>query len=603
MYYVGNVQHLLSWSYFMSFVQLQKAGRGEKPTTYVLLATSKRIPGKKHPTQVRTHLGCLCDDNPNMVIVAKSYAGPSHVLVSLQALKEIAKQGEEVVTKWLQQQSNGNTEKRRSTMTQLHSDDVAQIKRVGVTHLLKSIAASIGLDKILESCFNVSDPDGSALLYLAFYQVVERRPLYLADYWLNEQLISPKISNYDFSSSGISCLSMQIGNNTGGTEQFFKMWIKKLGAPSSLIFDTTSVSSYSEQLDFAEWGYNRDGEQLPQINLSLVSSRQTSLPVYYRILPGSIPDVSSLKVTVEILRELGISDYVTSLDRGFFSNSNIRTMIKNGIGFVIGASQSCAQTAQLILKHQAALRSPKQSIEHNGNIVRHIADKWVVDMGDGEKKELDAHIYWDYGRHSAQEKDLESKLFQLCAKAHKDMPDGYLSEEDAVAWIKENAKGYSTLLKPVVRNLKYDIERNVEAMEKVIEKKGFTIVLTTKTGASGVEILDDYRSRDKVEKLFDILKNENGQNRLYSGNQHAVSGRLFIAFIALVIHTELENRMKKANLLKKYSVSELLSIVRKLECVTMESGNRYLMEITKAQREIYDALKIPEPTVVSLSES
>jgi transposase len=99
----------------------------------------------------------------------------------------------------------------------------------------------------------------------------------------------------------------------------------------------------------------------------------------------------------------------------------------------------------------------------------------------------------------------------------------------------------------------------------------------------------------KIEKLFDILKNENGQNRLHSGNHHAVSGRLFIAFIALIIHTDLENRMKKANLIKKYSVSELLAILRKLECVTMESGNRYFMELTKTQRKIFKALKIPEP--------
>jgi transposase len=139
--------------------------------------------------------------------------------------------------------------------------------------------------------------------------------------------------------------------------------------------------------------------------------------------------------------------------------------------------------------------------------------------------------------------------------------------------------------------------RDIDAIETTIGKKGFTIVLTTKIGTSGVEVLDDYRSRDKVEKLFDILKNENGQNRFHSGNNHAVAGRLFIAFIALIIHTELENRMKKANLIKKYSVSELLAIVRKLECVTMESGNRYLMELTKNQREIFSALKIPEPTV------
>lgn len=582
----------------MSFIQLQKAGRGEKRTTYVILAVSKRIPGRKYPSQTRTHLGCLDDDNPNTVIIAKSFTGSSRVLVPLQALKEIAKQGEDAVVNWFKQQHPAVNNVGNLNTAVVVSDQVVQIKRVGITHILKTIAISLGLDKILNSCFNTDDSvDGTALLYLAFYQVAERRPLYQTYYWINEQLIPNEICEYDFSSTGTSRLSMKAGNNAAALEQFFRMWIKKLDAPSSLIFDTTSVSSYSEQLDFAEWGYNRDKENLPQVNISLVSSREASLPLYYRMLPGSIPDVASLKVTISILKELGITDYVSSLDRGFYSASNIRNMLENDIGFVIGATQSSTQTIRLIQKHQGTLRSPKYSIEHNGNIVRHTVDKWTVDMGNKKTKELDAHIYWDYNRHSAQEKDLESKIFQLCAKSRKDTPDGFLTEEDLSLWIKENAKSFAPLLKSKNQGLRFEVDRDIDAIETMLGKKGFAIVLTTKIGASGVEILDDYRSRDKVEKLFDILKNENGQNRLHSGNHHAVLGRLFIAFIALIIHTELENRMKKANLIKKYSVSELLAILRKLECVTMESGNRYLMEITKTQREIFNALKIPEPVV------
>jgi transposase len=110
------------------------------------------------------------------------------------------------------------------------------------------------------------------------------------------------------------------------------------------------------------------------------------------MLPGSIPDVSSLKTTISILKELGITDYVSSLDRGFYSASNIRNMLENDIGFVLGASQSSAQRIQLIQKHQGTIRSPKYSIKHNGNIVRHTIDKWIVDMGNSQTKELDAHI-------------------------------------------------------------------------------------------------------------------------------------------------------------------------------------------------------------------
>jgi transposase len=565
----------------MSFIQLQKAGRGEKRTIYVILASSKRSPGKKHPHQIRTHLGCMTDDQNN-VVVAKSFAGTSRVLVSIQALRQIASQGEDAVFCWLKQHVPDAKVFTKTSVSAI--DKVSRIKKVGITHVLHNIATSLGLDEILTTCFNSNNTfDGLAILYVSFYQIAERRPLYQAYTWINEHEIPDEIKDYDFSSVGTSRLSIQIGNDTAALERFFRMWIKKLNAPSSLIFDTTSVSSYSEKLDFAEWGYNRDGEELPQINISLVSSRSTGLPVYFRMLPGSIPDVTSLKVTVSLLKELGITDCVSSLDRGFYSASNVRSMLENNVGFVIGVSHSCTQTKELIQKHQATLRSPKYSIVHKGNIMRHISDKWLVDMdNNGEKKEIDAHIYWDYNRQSAQEKDLEYKIFQLYTKSQQDMPQGFATKDEAKLWIEENAKSLATFLKPTCGDTLWEIERDIDAIELTVAKKGFTVVLTTKIGASGTEILDDYRSRDTVEKLFDIFKNENGQNRLHSGNHQAVVGRLIFAFIAMILYAELENRMKKAKLLKRYSVSELIAILRKLECVTMESGNRYLMELTKA---------------------
>ena len=56
----------------------------------------------------------------------------------------------------------------------------------------------------------------------------------------------------------------------------------------------------------------------------------------------------------------------------------------------------------------------------------------------------------------------------------------------------------------------WKIDRKARAIAVAAAKKGFSVVITTKTGADGSEILEDYRSRDTVEKLFDIFKNENG---------------------------------------------------------------------------------------------
>ncbi len=64
--------------------------------------------------------------------------------------------------------------------------------------------------------------------------------------------------------------------------QFTRKWIARYGHSSqAAVFDITSLSSYSELSDFVEWGYNRDGENLPQINLGMIwtDKNNNKLPV------------------------------------------------------------------------------------------------------------------------------------------------------------------------------------------------------------------------------------------------------------------------------------------------------------------------------------
>lgn len=49
--------------------------------------------------------------------------------------------------------------------------------------------------------------------------------------------------------------------------------------------DITSISSYSELVDFVEYGYNRDGEKMPQINILMVTRQASHLPFFTRLFP------------------------------------------------------------------------------------------------------------------------------------------------------------------------------------------------------------------------------------------------------------------------------------------------------------------------------
>ena len=91
-------------------------------------------------------------------------------------------------------------------------------------------------------------------------------------------------------------------------QSFFKAWKKRFPSKEHLCYDITSISSYATGNEYVRYGYNRDGERLPQINLAVVYGQTSMLPMIYRELPGSIADVSTLKNTLDQFDKL---DYGT----------------------------------------------------------------------------------------------------------------------------------------------------------------------------------------------------------------------------------------------------------------------------------------------------
>ena len=101
-----------------------------------------------------------------------------------------------------------------------------------------------------------------------------------------------------------------------------------------MLIDTTSYSTHSKNLSDAEWGKNRDGDLLPQINVQYAAS-EAAMPLAYRRIPGSVPDVETLKTSLEHFKEWGISSSIAVFDRGFFSKTNLERLIAAKQEFVM----------------------------------------------------------------------------------------------------------------------------------------------------------------------------------------------------------------------------------------------------------------------------
>jgi hypothetical protein len=154
------------------------------------------------------------------------------------------------------------------------ADDIrnSTIKEFGLTYLLRVLAERSGMTAALSA----ASPKYCKQIYaLASHLVACGDPFMHCQEWLSG---ADNIDNAgDLSSGKISKILKNL--SFGEREAFFREWCRKRSESEYLALDITSVSSYSELIDDVEWGYNRDHENLAQINLCMLMGETSRLPI------------------------------------------------------------------------------------------------------------------------------------------------------------------------------------------------------------------------------------------------------------------------------------------------------------------------------------
>ena len=198
----------------------------------------------------------------------------------------------------------------------------------GATHLLDEISKITGIQEDLQVCFPNTY---NMLMSLAYYLVLESdSPMYRFSRWsfdhqhpLGEEISSQRISE------------MLRDIPEQAKLEFFKRQSRRRQEKEYLAYDTTSVSSYSEYIKAVRYGKNKDNDSLPQVNMALVFGEESCMPVYYRILPGNITDVMTIRKLIKDVDFLEIDKLKLVLDRGFYSANNINALYKGHHKFLL----------------------------------------------------------------------------------------------------------------------------------------------------------------------------------------------------------------------------------------------------------------------------
>ncbi|WP_400232568.1 IS1634 family transposase [Methanomethylophilus alvi] len=206
----------------------------------------------------------------------------------------------------------------------------------------------------------------------------------------------------------LSDMTKDLGQRLSAMDTFFTHRASRMDADGTYAVDITSNSTYSEMGGYAEWGYNRDGEDLRQTEILLVTDG-AGIPMAFQMLPGSIADVSTLDSTVEWMESLGIKGKLVA-DRGFENANNIASLLDRGIDFMIPSNAREMPIKKLMTKAKKVMGDPGSIRRHEGRTYR--VAEYEVGIADLES----GHRYVTRLEPSEKGADSENVLFDRCPK-------------------------------------------------------------------------------------------------------------------------------------------------------------------------------------------
>ena len=352
-----------------------------------------------------------------------------------------------------------------------------------------------------------------------------------------------------------------LGENREKTVSWMKNLLNGVSAEEQnfVMMDSTHTVSVSENLTVNAKGYNPDFDFDRQIRLMYLFSAQMKQPVYYRLVNGNITDVKSMSLCV---KEMDIGKKVVFIaDKGFFSVGNIEMMDDEGLSYIIPLHRN----------NSLIDFSPLQCAGYEKNLQYFVFEDriiWYYSYRSGAYKMI---TFLDESLRVKEKKDYLSRI-----ATH---PESYSGKD-----FDEKLHRFGTLT--IV--YKMDTEMIDSQMKpKKNRKKGSPKVEKTVEQT----VYESYKQRNEIEVMFDSYKNCLEADKTYMQNRYVLEGWLFANFIAMIAYYKLYVRLRKAELLSKYSPKDIVELSKAIYMMKIR-GAWFRSEITQKTQRLFAKIDI-----------
>lgn len=448
--------------------------------------------------------------------------------------------------------------------------------------------------KLNQKIGDIIKKDSGLFLDLAAYAIVmeNNAAQYYPDYAYNHPLFTDRMKI--FSDSKVSRFLRDISRDD--SIEFQNAWNASRDHREKIYisYDSTNKHCQAGDVEIAEYGHEKERQKKPIFNYSIAYDKNNRLPLFYEAYPGSINDTSQLQNMLEKAKSYGYRNAGFILDRGYFSEPNIRFMDRNWFDFIIMVKGCKTLVNELVLRNKGNFED-----EWENSIPYYDVNGITVEdyLFPADEKKRFFHIYYSDFRKARERANLQRMI----------------REQKAAL---ENLKGTEDKIDsrsiPYFDLIYHKDKDGKERLQFVRERKGvisrdirlcgyFCIISSGKMTAA--QALDLYKSRDASEKLFRGDKSYLGGRSIRTCHDEPTYSKIFIEFVALIIrnkiYTCLTDRMKEIHKKKNYmTVPAALKELDKIELIRQADGIYKLDHaVTATQKDILQAFNLTATNV------
>ena len=492
------------------------------------------------------------------------------------------------------------TRPKRSKKTEPVSTEIRR-NRVGASELLAWIGWESGISEDLQNCTD-SGTAKKIETIAQFWLANQGDRLRRMEKWL---FLHPTPYPGPITKDVYHALFEQIGLDENLVQSYFRARAARCEDKSPIAFDSSTVSTYSQNILEARQGFNKAGDSLNTVKLLTLYDLKSRQPIAFARQPENLADVAAIENAIKQLSYLDVAKAQIVTDKGYYSQANIGQMVKKHVKFLTAVSIDLVWVNKYLQQNKERLETAATFCPWDFNVhgctvpveaefaftrKRNSATSAGGDIVK-EIRRLYLHLFLNRNRVTDDEHRLGKDLMAL----KHDVESGLL--EDLSEAAQKKVEKYLTLSR-VGRGGKLRVAINERAYAEARKDYGYFALLSNKA-EDCFEALKKYRLREKIEEAFKDTKNRIDGHRTRVWDGDCLQGRMFCQFVGLGYFSFLHNKLKTLkeqltkelrdkqgskeeqrekedllNWLKKQSVQSLLDWLDCIELTRLPGRNR-----------------------------